>query len=229
MTDTRVSPVTHARALAADYVWAVAVRRASIVGKAVPEEFARGDKPPVLLLPGVYETWHYLQFVGERLNAAGHPVHTVPALGYNARPIPESADLVAARLAELDLHDVVMVAHSKGGLIGKHAFLNPEVAGRVSRLVALATPFGGSSLAAWTIPRSLRAFRVSDPVIRALGLELALNSRITSIYPHFDPHIPESSRLEGARNVELPIVGHFRVLRDPVALDAMVEAVDAAA
>jgi hypothetical protein len=35
----------------------------------------------------------------------------------------------------------------------------------------------------------------------------------------FDPHIPETSRLEGAQNIILPTVGHFRPLGDPDSLN----------
>jgi hypothetical protein len=31
----------------------------------------------------------------------------------------------------------------------------------------------------------------------------------------FDPHIPETSRLEGAENIVLPTIGHFRPLAAP--------------
>ena len=53
-----------------------------------------------------------------------------------------------------------------------------------------------------------------------------VNARITSIYPVFDGHIPEGSALEGAVNIEVPVRGHFRILVEQVALDAIVSAVD---
>lgn len=224
----RLSRVRYPGALAADYRWALMMRSARVRSRRVPEAYARGAKAPVLLVPGVYETWHYLQALADRLNSAGHPVFTVPALGSNSSPIPESAELVAERLRELGLRDAVIVAHSKGGLIGKHALLDAEVRERVMSMVAVATPFQGSSLARWTVGPVLRAFRTADPVIRLLGAELALNTRITSVFPHFDPHIPNGSRLTGARNIELPVVGHFSILRDPLVLDTVAAAVDEA-
>jgi pimeloyl-ACP methyl ester carboxylesterase len=48
-----------------------------------------------------------------------------------------------------------------------------------------------------------------------MSRELTINSRITSIYGPFDPHIPEGSVLPGATNIELPVAGHFRILGDP--------------
>jgi hypothetical protein len=62
---------------------------------------------------------------------------------------------------------------------------------------------------------SARMFAPNGPVIRPLSLEIALNRRISSLYSVFDPHIPETSRLEGAENVVLPTIGHYRPLGAP--------------
>lgn len=181
---------------------------------AVPEAFASGSRNPVMILPGVYETWHYLYPVAFALNAAGHPVHVVSALGFNNRPIPDSAHRVWQRIRELELERLTIVAHSKGGLIGKYLLARLDTERRIDRVVAIATPFSGSRMAYYTIPRAVRSFRPDDPVITSLGSERQVNARITSIAPEWDPHIPESSWLEGARNLTLPVVGHFRILRD---------------
>jgi pimeloyl-ACP methyl ester carboxylesterase len=180
-----------------------------------------------VILPGVYETWHFLRPIADELNRRGHPVHVVHAMGFNRDAIPATAAVVAREIAALDLHGVALVAHSKGGLIGKHVLAYDDPDGRVDRLVAVATPFGGSRLARYAMGRTLRAFLPADPVIRGLAAELAVNARITSVYPRFDPNIPEGSRLEGATNVEIPIVGHFRILTAAEALAAVVDAVEA--
>lgn len=196
--------------------------------RAVPAGYARGSERPVVILPGVYETWHFLRPIADELNRRGHPVHVVHALGYNRDPVPATAALVARELAALDLRDVALVAHSKGGLIGKHLLAYDDPDGRIDRLVAVATPFGGSRLARYTLGSTLRAFLPGDPVIRGLADERAVNARITSIYPRFDPNIPEGSRLEGATNVEIPLWGHFRILTAAEALAAVVAAVERA-
>ena len=68
---------------------------------------------------------------------------------------------------------------------------------------------------------------VSHDFGNALTLQLAreetINSRITSIYGPFDPHIPEGSILPGATNIELPTAGHFRILGDPETARIIVE------
>src|SRR5690606_6407410 len=117
-------------------------------------------------------------------------------------------------LAEHDLGDAVLLAHSKGGLAGKLAMLGPE-ASRIRGMLAVATPFGGSRYARLMLPRTLRALSPRDPSIVSLAGQRRVNARIVSVYAGFDPHIPEGSELPGARNVRLETGGHFRVLIHP--------------
>jgi len=215
----------HAAHLLRDYPNALRVRAASTHVR-VPEPWATGTERVVVLIPGVYETWHFLNAVGDALNAHGHPVHVIRSLGLNRAPIPASARIVARELAARDLHGVALVAHSKGGLIGKQTMSTEDPDGRVDRLVAVATPFRGSTMARLTVGRTMRAFLPGDSVIRALGELRDSNARVTSIYPRFDPNIPEGSALDGATNIEIPVVGHFRVLDEPATIAAVIAAVE---
>ena len=81
-------------------------------------------------------------------------------------------------------------------------------------------------MAKLTLLRSLRIFLPTDAVIRALVAASEKNSRLTSIYPTFDPNIPEGSRVDGATNVEIPVIGHFRILDAPGTLAAVLTAVE---
>jgi hypothetical protein len=214
----------YAAKLLADYPNALRIRRRGL-RMGLPEAFRRGTGRPVVILPGVYETWHFLAAAALRLNEAGHPVHVLPELGINAAPIPQTIGTVVDAVNRRDLRDVALVAHSKGGLVGKGAMLQ-DAQRRIDRLVAIATPFGGSRMANLTLLPSLRTFSPRHRVILGLGAERAINARITSIYPSFDPHIPEGSSLDGAENIRVDVVGHFRVLEDPRVLDAVVAAVE---
>jgi triacylglycerol lipase len=80
--------------------------------------------------------------------------------------------------------------------------------------VAVATPFAGSVYARYFLNRSIRAFLPTEPTLALLSANAEANSRITSVFGVFDPHIPAGSRLEGAMNVQLPVYGHFRLLSD---------------
>jgi pimeloyl-ACP methyl ester carboxylesterase len=215
----------HAIHLLRDYPNALRVRAAS-TRRSVPPEWNRGIERVVVLIPGVYETWHFLRAIGDALNRRGHPVHVIRTLRFNREPIPESAAIVAREVQQRDLRGVAIVAHSKGGLIGKQLMTTDDPDGRIDRLVAIATPFAGSVMARLTFGRTMRAFLPDDVVIRALAAAREGNRRVTSIFPRFDPNIPEGSRLDGATNIEIPVVGHFRILDEPETIAAVIAAVD---
>ncbi|MFJ6653808.1 esterase/lipase family protein [Microbacterium sp. NPDC091313] len=198
-----------------DYAYAAAWQLRAAVDRTDPRAFADGAGVPIVILPGVYETWRFLQPLIGALHERGHPVHVVAPARRNERPVAELAELVAAELAERDLRDVVLVAHSKGGLVGKTVMLRSGAAHRIRGMVAVATPFGGSRYARWMLGRTLRSFSPADATILALARETAVNARIVSVYGRFDPHIPERSDLAGAKNVELETGGHFRILAHP--------------
>lgn len=207
-----------------DYATALRMLAGSLLHQRADTRYHSGDRAPVLLLPGVYEPWTFLRPLAERLHRSGHPVHVVRALGRNARGIPASARIAQVYLDRLDLRGVVLVAHSKGGLIGKHMMLIDDKAGRIDRLIAIATPFGGSSYARYMLVPSLRAFRPGNRVMTMLLRERRVNARVTSLYGEFDTHIPAGCALEGATNVEFPVQGHFRILADERVLAAVDEA-----
>ncbi len=208
-----------------DYLYA-ATAQVRAAGPGRPDDLASGPHRPLVLLPGIYETWRFLEPLAHALHARGHPVHVVTGLGSNRRPIVESAGRVAELLVDRDLDDVVLVAHSKGGLIGKQVMAFEPAGARVRAMVAVATPFGGSRYSRLMPTPSLRAFRSGDATMRALGASAAVNARIVSVYGAFDPHIPEGSELAGARNVRLEGGGHFRVLADPRVIAEVIRAAE---
>ena len=215
-----ISPLVYA----ADYTYALRLMARGLLSIRDDAQYLGGDLAPIVLLPGVYEPWTFLRPLADRLHRLGHPVHVVRALGNNTRSIPVAAARAQRYLEQRDLRDVVLVAHSKGGLIGKHMMLVDDAAGRVDRLIAIATPFGGSRYAHWMLDPSLRAFRPTDRTMAMLAASASVNSRITSIYGDVDTHIPEGCELPGATNLEFPVSGHFRVLGN----EGVLAAVDAA-
>ncbi|MBD7917725.1 hypothetical protein H9657_05455 [Cellulomonas sp. Sa3CUA2] len=212
-------------AWARDYAWIVAAQARATLGPPPPAARAAGARAPGGLLPGIYETWPVMGALARALHAAGHPVHVVPALGLNHLGLEESARLVAARLGELAPEQVVLVAHSKGGLIGKLVLTDPVVGPHVAGLVAVSTPFAGSVYARWFPARPVRALSPHDPHVLALANDVAAHARIWSVYARFDPHVPGGSELPGAVNVRLPLDGHFRPLDDPRLHAVVVDAV----
>lgn len=210
-----------------DYTYVVRHQLAGLVRHSDPGVYldANATGAPVLLLPGIYERWQFMTPVADLLHDRGHPVHVLTRLRWNTAPVAESATHVAAYLRENDLRDVLIVAHSKGGLIGKYTMLHEDPDGRVARMIAIATPFAGSLYARFLPHPHLRLFSPRDRTLRALGDQLEVNARITSIWGAFDPHIPGGSRLQGAVNVPLRTSGHFRIIGQAELLGAVERAV----
>jgi len=214
---------------AADYAYAARRQVAGIASRSGPETYARPwpvRRPAVLLLPGVYESWRFLEPLARGLHRRGHPVHVVAPMGFNRGSIPDMADLAARTLVDGGLSGVVVVAHSKGGLIGKTLMGRADVGDRVLGMVAVNTPFSGSPYARWLPLRAVRAFLPDDEVIAALDAQRSDNARIVSAATWFDPHVPAGGELPGARHVRLATPGHFRALVDPGLLPLVLRELD---
>jgi triacylglycerol lipase len=203
----------------ADWVYAV---RWQVEGLARGESAELHRNPPearglpVVLVPGVFESWRFLRPLTEALHAAGHPVHVVQELGHNTGEVPRMAAAVRRLVDARQLRAVVVVAHSKGGLIGKHLLVHHNADGAVRHLVAVNTPFSGSALARYLPGRVLRVFAPGGPLLVELASSTGVDRSITSVYSEVDPNIPGGSHLPGATNVCIEgAVGHFRVLSDP--------------
>lgn len=196
----------------ADYAYAVTWQVRGFIIRTDPATFHSGEQTPIVVLPGVYESWKFMFPLIVSLHERGHPVHVIGLLHLNRRPVSEGAEQVIAYLEKNNLTGVILMAHSKGGLIGKYVMLHPAGAQRVRGMLAVAVPFTGSPYARYMFSPSLRIFSPEHSTIRNLASEVAINARIVSVYGQFDPHIPGGSALPGAKNVRLDTGGHFRIL-----------------
>lgn len=194
-----------------------------LVSRARPDAFAAGPGRTVVLLPGVYEPWRFLLPWARFLHDRGVRVHVLSELGANRGSIPDAAAVLGRYLADHDLRDVTLLAHSKGGLIGKLAMSREDPDGRIVDLIAVNTPFAGSRYARWFLVGAVRAFVPTNETIVALAAEVEVNARITSVHSFWDPHVPEGSELPGAVDVVLETPGHFRPLADARLLDLLVQ------
>ena len=195
-----------------DYLYAAGRQVLSAVSRTRPADFLVGTGRPVVVIPGVYEDWRFMLPLVKRLHEAGHPVHVLTLLHRNRLAVPKAADLIAGYIRDRDLKDAMIVAHSKGGLIGKFVMMQLDPEGRIAGMVAVCSPFSGSRYASFMLLPSLRAFSPRNAVTMQLSREERVNERITSVYGLFDPHIPEGSMLPGGRNIQLDTAGHFRIL-----------------
>ncbi|GAA2466404.1 alpha/beta fold hydrolase [Agromyces soli] len=230
-----------ARWWAADYLYAGWRHLAAPFDRRDARHWQRGDDslPEVVLLPGIYEHWTFLRPLAERLHRAGHRVRVVHGLGANRRPISATAALLGRALSRRSAPPAgrVIVGHSKGGLVGKQLLVDelqradatgsaPGAELGLLGVVAICTPFGGSSRARFFFAdRSLLALLPGDATIHALGEAREVDARIVSVFGRWDPHIPDGSELPGARNIEVPVAGHFRVLGAPETARAVLDGI----
>ena len=171
-----------------------------------------GSGEPVLMIPGIYENWRFMQPLIDTLQTSGYQVHVVTKLGYNRDSIEEMTGRVIDYLTEQNLEHVRLVAHSKGGLIAKYVLmLRPDL---VQKVIAINTPFNGSLYAPFFFIKELRVFSKNSELLRRLTRARELNEKIVSLYSRFDPHIPDGSRLDGATNIVFEKVGHFSPIAD---------------
>lgn len=137
------------RHLISDYVYAIRKQVDSIIFPKPPAHYlnrSANGKNPVILIPGVFEKWNFLKTIADRLSLAGHSIYILNRLGYNTKEISWSAELVHKFIGENNLKDVVIVAHSKGGLIGKYVMVFYNKQEEVKKMIAIAAPFGGSNI-----------------------------------------------------------------------------------
>lgn len=205
-----------------DYVYFLGAEGSNLFGKDEAETYRLTNGSPVLLIPGIYESWRFMKPVAALLRSKGYDVHVVESMRFNTGTVEDMAANAAAYIREQALTNIVIVAHSKGGLIGKYLLAMPEGKKRISRVIALHAPFSGSTYAYFFLFGSLRIFSPASKIIASLRADSASNKKIVSIYGAFDPHIPGGSRLEGATNVRLDTYGHFRIIADKRVHEAIV-------
>jgi pimeloyl-ACP methyl ester carboxylesterase len=202
-----------------DYAYVARKQLLGAISRTKAEQYRNRQtkKPSIILIPGVYEHWQFMKPLAALLHHHAYDVHVVEGLGYNRHDIMTTASVVQAYVASHNIKQCILVAHSKGGLIGKYLLTTNNRDGRILGLVALNTPFSGSRYAyLFLIFKSLRIFIPNSSILKLLSKNQLVNQSIVSIYSKFDPHIPGGSYLEGAKNIQLETHGHFRIVNDQV-------------
>lgn len=175
---------------------------------------------PVLLLHGYGANSGYWAQLAPLLDAA-RISHATVDLEPMAAGIDDYAPLVErqvlALLAATGADRVAIVAHSMGGLVAR-AWMRAYGHARVARVITLGTPHHGTALARFGLGVNASQMRPESAWLRALNAseDAATRALITSIWTHHDNIVaPQtSSRLAGARNVELGGVGHVALGAD---------------
>jgi triacylglycerol lipase len=177
---------------------------------------------PVLLVHGYgcnSGYWHSMSRVLARERISHFAVDLEPVFGDIDSFVPAMDSAVRRVLAETGAPRLIVLAHSMGGLVAR-AWLRQHGPSGVARIITLGTPHLGTALANFGWGANSRQMRwegrgmegVANQWLRLLneGEDPAQRDLITSIWSHHDNIVSpqESSRLPGARNIEVAGIGH---------------------
>jgi len=186
------------------------------------------DKNPVILVPGHSNKWGFLKKLADSISRLGYPLHIPHKLGLNLFDIPSSAKIVRDVIDENKLKKVVLIGHSKGGIVGKYLLMHGNKDGRISHLIAIAAPFSGTNIVNNLPYKFLKELSPKSKIIQEMNSNSEVNSKIISIMPEFDNHVwsEKGSYLEGALNITVPIKGHHKIVFDKDVINKVIELTD---
>ncbi len=179
-----------------------------------PPHWEKGEKGTVILLPGLGEPWTFLQTIAEDLNKLGYSIHAIPKLTYNFRSLATSVALLKNYIEKQKLKNVILLSHSKGGLVAKQ-YIDTCTDNNVSLSISIATPYHGTTLAyIWIF--SLKELTPHSQTIKQILNNTKNNHKILNIYAKIDAIVGSSKKpiLQGAENVMIDVIGHTKILED---------------
>jgi triacylglycerol lipase len=190
---------------------------------------ARPAGLPVLLVHGYGCNSGYWLGMSKALAKASithHAIDLEPVFADIDDYVPSIRDAVDVLCAETGYENIIIVAHSMGGLAAR-AYLRSEGDAKIAKVITLGSPHRGTGLANFGVgPNSQQMRRtgtaqqgeVSDWLCRLESGESERRmSRFVSIYSCHDNIIaPQtSSCLPGAKNVSLKGIGHVALAYTP--------------
>lgn len=187
--------------------------------------FRRPGAPSIVMIPGVWEEWGVLTRWGSALYNAGYDVRYVPHMDRVLGPIDDLARDLLDWMEHERIDKTVIVAHSKGGLVGKRAMI--IASDRFVGLVACGTPFRGAPLARLLPPASkMRDLTPENTDVTSLADDLPSNHKTVLIEATWDQNVPRIGVLPGAVHLTAPIKGHNALLGDKETAKLIAETVN---
>ena len=183
----------------------------------MPADRLPAGKCPILLVHGYSCSRGVWWLLRRRLEAAGHSVATVslvPPYTSMGKLVPQLNQRIEEVCAATGSKQVTLVAHSMGGLICR-SYLARHGDERVNRLLTLATPHAGSILSKIGFGQNSREMTPGSLWLRDMANE-TIKVPVISLRNAYDNYVmpQDNQRLPGARDVELPPVGHIAMLYD---------------
>lgn len=183
----------------------------------MPADRLTSGKQPILLVHGYGCSRGVWWLLRRRLEAAGHTVASVsltPPYISLGRLEPILNQRIEEVCAATGSSQVTLICHSMGGLIAR-CYLARHGRDRVARLITLATPHLGSELSRIGFGQNSREMTTGSLWLQDMAAERLAVPTI-SLRNAYDNYVmpQDNQRLPGARDIELPPVGHLAMLYD---------------
>lgn len=192
----------------------------------MPADRLKPGSLPVVLVHGYGCSRGVWWLLRRRLEKAGHTVATVslfPPASSLGKLVPQLNERIEAVCAATGAKQVVLVAHSMGGLVCR-SYLARHGIGRVQRLITLATPHAGSELARLGPGSGARDMEPGSLWLTDMAGEKVKIPTVALRNPYDNYVMPQDNqRLPGARDEELPACGHIALLYDRRVADRLIE------
>lgn len=195
-----------------EYILIIYLKIKRIFFRNPPKEWKYGEKGDVICILGFGETWVFFEKIAGHLFGKGYRIHFLPRYFYGLHPISNYVEKLKEYIESNKLKDLIIIAHSKGGLIAKKYLDSEKNSEKIKLLITICTPFQGTIFGHLRI-LSLTEFRRSH-VIKNISSVSINNHKIINIYPKLDNHIipNKNAILPDGKNIMLDIVGHTRIL-----------------
>lgn len=192
---------------------------------------------PVLLVHGYgcnSGYWHSLSQVLSQAHITHYAIDLEPVFADIDDYVPSLREAIHAVCAETGSNQVIIVAHSMGGLAAR-AYLRADGDDKVAKVITLGSPHSGTGLANFGLGPNSRQMRwigsarqgeASDWLcqLKACEDEQRLR-RFVSLYSAHDNIIaPQtSSHLPGAKNIAFQGVGHVALAHTPAVQECVIQ------
>jgi len=192
----------------------------------MPADRLPPGKLPILLVHGFGCSRGVWWLLRRRLEAAGHTVATVslvPPYTSMGKLVPQLNQRIEEVCAATGSKQLTLIAHSMGGLICR-SYLARHGSERVDRLVTLATPHAGSIMSKIGFGQNSREMTPGSLWLRDMATE-TVKIPVISLRNAYDNYVmpQDNQRLPGARDVEMPPVGHIAMLYDEQVANLLLE------
>ena len=175
----------------------------------------RPCKTPILLVHGYGCSRGIWWKMRRELEAAGHTVATLsltPPYTSVGKLVPQLVRRIDQVCAACDAQQVILVAHSMGGLVCR-SYLSRHGIAQVERLITFASPHLGSELAHLGFGQNAREMEPGSLWLNDLAHE-SVKIPFVSIRTSHDNYVmpQDNQRLPGAQDIELAGIGHLAAL-----------------